>query len=358
VDDVLSYDAPFWGTYDNQSLLMRDKIGEWGRPHARYEKWQLNSLGYRGPELRPGTVRIVCFGASETFGLYEAPSQEYARQLERDLNELARRPTFQVVNAAFPGETLTTATLRVPEVVSQAHPSYALIYPTPANYIEITRESTNPPPLRPRTVPLTDRVLELRITNRLRNVLKQALPTTVQIKLKQLQIERDAAHLSVMETLPQENVEWFREDLNALVNALREHQVEPVLVTHATVFGPTFSAKDQDLLISWRRFYPALKEDGFIDMERRMNEVIREIAVRENLCLIDAANEMPPGREYFADFVHFTTIGAGVIAADLTAGLKPLLFCQPPAQTWLPSADPPQDLIICNSTKGIVARNR
>lgn len=353
VDDVLSYDAPFWGSYDNQSLLVRDKLGKWGKPGARYEKWQLNSLGYRGPELRPGTVRIVCFGASETFGLAEAPNEEYPRQLERNLNELAGGPRFQVLNLAFPGETLPTATLRVSEIVSQIHPSYALIYPTPATYIEMARDSVNRTRAQT-TKSVRDRILELRIATRGRNLLKQALPMPVQFRFMEVEIAIGSAHIPVMETLPERNVERFRDDLNALIETLRQHQIEPVLVTHATVFGPMYSPKDRDLLVWWRTFYPVLKENGFIDMEKRMNDVIRKIALREKLTLIDAAKEIPPGREYFADFVHFTTIGAGVMAADLTAGLKPVLFCHSQAKSSPASAEP-QDFIICNSSTGITA---
>ena len=76
-DDALTFGAPFWGTYNDQVLYTIDQIGKWGKPGARYERWQLNSLGYRGPELSLGTIRIVCFGASETFGLYEDPNEEY-----------------------------------------------------------------------------------------------------------------------------------------------------------------------------------------------------------------------------------------------------------------------------------------
>lgn len=357
LDDVLSYRAPFWGAYNDQSLYTFDKIGKWGKPGARYERWQLNSLGYRGPELRPGTERIVCFGASETFGLYEAPNEEYPRQLERDLNKLAGRPAFQVVNAAYPGETLTTAILRVPEIVSQVHPSYALIYPALANYIAIAPRSAHP--ARPQSsVTLSDRVFELRIADRVRNLLKNVLPRVVQTKLRQLQIERETAHISVMKTLPEENVERFREDLTALIDTLRDHQVEPVLVTHATVFGSTLTPRDRYLLTAWRKFYPMLKEEGFIDMEKRLNVVMRETAVCKKLILIDAANEIPKRPEYFGDFAHFTTSGAEVMAADLTAGLKPVIFSQSHGKTSIPAADWSPGSIGCRSSRGLAVSNR
>jgi lysophospholipase L1-like esterase len=357
LDDVVSYDAPFWGPYDNQSLLMIDQLGKWGKPGARYEKWQLNSLGYRGPELKPGTERILCFGASETFGLYEAPNEEYPRQLERDLNEASGGATFQVVNAAFPGETLATAIQRVPEVVSQVHPSYALIYTPPVNYIESPVRLANSARF-PRAVSLADRLFELRVANRVRNLLKTALPKAVQNKLRQLQIERDSAHSAVMERVPEENVDRFREDLKALIEALRERNVEPVLVTHATVFGSTLTPRDRDLLTEWRKFSPTLKEDGFMDMEMRINRVIRETAICEKLHLIDAANEIPPGPDYFADMVHFTSKGAEVMAADLTAGLQPVLFPYSYKMRLAPSTAALSDSAGCHSSQGLAASNR
>lgn len=326
LDDVLTYNAPFWGPYNNEILLQRDQLGRWGKPGARYEKWQLNSLGYRGPELRPGTKRIVCFGASETFGLYEAPGEEYPRQLERDLNQLAGKPEFQVVNAAFPGETLPTAILRVPEVVSQIHPVYALLYIPPANYIEIGKGARPSRPSEP--VSLTEEILQLRIAERVSNLLKNALPKVVQTELREFEIKRDTAHAVVMRTVPQKNVKQYRQDLISMIDALRAYGVEPILVTHATVFGPSPTTEDLDLLTEWRKFYPTLEEAGFLDMERRINEVTRDTAAREGLPLIDVANEMPHGSKYFADMVHFTTKGAGVMASDLAAGLKPVLFSE------------------------------
>lgn len=326
IDDVLTYNAPFWGPYNNEILLKPDKLGRWGKPGARYEKWQLNSLGYRGPELKAGTKRIVCFGASETFGLYEAPGKEYPRQLERDLNQFAGKPEFQVVNAAFPGETLQTAILRVPQVVSQIHPIYALLYVPPANYIKIDKPAS---PSRPsQSTSLTEGILQMRVAERVSNLLKVALPKVVQTELRDLEIKRATAHVAVMRVLPQKNVDQYRKDLISMIDTLRVYGVEPILVTHATVFGSSSTIQDPDLLVEWRKFYPTLEASGFMDMEHRINEVTRQVAGCEHLVLIDAADEIPPGPEDFADMVHFTTKGAGVMARDLAAGLEPVLFSQ------------------------------
>ena len=100
---------------------------------------------------------------------------------------------------------------------------------------------------------------------------------------------------------------------------------EPVLVTHATVFSHPLSASDRQMLTVWREWIPMLKEDGFVDMEQRMNQVIRAVAAERHLVLIDAATEIPPGNKYFGDFAHFTTQGAHLMAGKIAAGLEPAL---------------------------------
>jgi len=326
VDDVLTYGAPFWGPYNDDILLQRDSIGKWGRPGARYAKWQLNSLGYRGPEMRPGSLRIITMGASETFGLYEAPDQEYPRQLERDLNSWAGKDVFQVVNVAFAGETLPTAILRVPQIVDEIHPSYALIYPDLSSYIwmSMRTESAAKPPSQPRIS------FDSRLAGRVGNLLKQTLPTEIQNELRKVSMRREIAsrHYVVLDRLPEDRVEHFQHDLTTLIATLRDHGVEPVLVTHATVFHKPLVESDHVPLTTWRKIYPMLKEEGFLDMELRMNAVIRRTAADEHVPLIDADKEMPHGPTYFADMVHFTTFGAGVMAGILANGMEPILAPQ------------------------------
>ena len=332
VDDFFTYHAPFWGAYNDQVLFVHDQIGQWGRPGAKYDKWELNSLGYRGPELRSGTIRIVCFGASETFGLYEPAGQEYPRQLERILNSRAGTNVIQVVNVAYAGETIPTATLRTPEIIDKIHPAIAVIYPSLAEYIWLPwlKTISTSSPSEPKYAGKVQLSFQPRITRRFHTLLKQALPAAVQTKMREIETERDIAknHYDVVDRIPDENVLYFQRDLSKLIAELRARGVEPVLVTHATPFGKQLSEADMALLSSWRVFYPMLKENGFLDMERRLNDAIRQTAAREGIALIDVANEMPTGRTYFADFVHFTPVGAGVMASNLADGLQVLIGSQ------------------------------
>jgi hypothetical protein len=326
LDDYSSYGAPMWGPYDTEIMYVRDKIGRKGKPGARYKKWQLNSLGFRGPELQPGRVRIVCMGSSETFGLYEAPGEEYPRQLERELNAWAGRNLFEVVNVAHPGETVRTQILRVPETVEEVRPQIALIYPSPAQYIWLPWLKLDP---AAPTATTSRPHLEWRIASNLRELAKRLLPKAVQDYLSEREIRREVAvYGMVMDRVPEENIIQFHNDLEKLVKTLRDAGVEPVLVTHAMRFGPVLSVSsnsERHVLVSWRKFFPMLKEDGFLDMEWRMNGAIRQLATEQHLTLIDAAREISPGKQNFADFSHFTTAGAHLMAVHLAGELEPLL---------------------------------
>jgi len=327
VDDKVSYGAPFWGPYNIDRLYIHDELGQWGRPYGSYQKWRLNSLGYRGPELRPGTIRIVCLGASETFGLYEDPGQEYPRQLEGDLNSRWGADTLQVVNAGYLGESVATETRHVPQILAQVHPAMAIIYPSAATYIWLPWVGEKPDfhDQEARTEESTAFADQWRIYDRFRNLLKNALPQNVQTKLRELTISKEAREYPVEARVPEENVLVFQRDLSELADTLRQNGVEPVLVTHATEFGSPLTSDDRALLVAWRKFYPMLEEDGFIDMEKRMNDAIRFVASQNGFVLIDMESKIPHGRTDFADFTHFTNAGSSVMAAGLAEGLEPLI---------------------------------
>ena len=100
----------------------------------------------------------------------------------------------------------------------------------------------------------------------------------VQTRLQEHDIEKKTAGQQLMDRVPEENVVLFRSDLVSLVQALRQRGVEPILVTHATIFGKPLSHHDQQMLTAWRWWSPQLKEEGFLDMEQRMNAAIRAVA--------------------------------------------------------------------------------
>jgi lysophospholipase L1-like esterase len=327
VDDYVTYGAPVLGVYNSETMYERDAIGKRGKPHARFRKWQLNALGFRGPELDPKKTTIVCFGASETFGLYEREGFEYPRQLERELNERGGSTRFQVLNAAYPGESVHTALLRVPEIVAAARPAAAVVYGAPADYIWLPYLDAKAQPPGPIPQPW----FEFRLQERVHNVLKATLPLRLQDSLRAREIRADTTSAHAMDRLPEENIRRYHDDLRAMVAALRSLGVMPILVTHFHAFGDRLTERDRGLLTTWRKSYPMLKEEGFLDMERRMNAAMRQVADEQDVPLIDLSEQVPPGPRNFADFAHLTEAGASIVAEKLAEGMIPLLSTGSPA---------------------------
>jgi hypothetical protein len=344
IDDRINYGASIFDNYSNESLYIVDGSKKRGKPHARFKKWALNSLGFRGPELTDGGTRVVCFGSSETFGLYESEGNEFPRQLERHLNNESRGKKFQVVNVAYPGETLRSAAARVDEVVAFINPEFAIIYPSPGNYIWL-------PWLKPSSGARPNR-FELRIAENVRTLGKEILPHSVQDRMRRREIARESAKYGTLPRLPQENVEVFQKDLATLVEELQNRGVKVLLVTHATYFQEPLDQRQKQLLTAWRRFFPMLEEDGFLDMESRMNEVVRRVAFQYQVPLIDAERKLPRGSENFADFSHLTDKGASELATEISIALvnvdtgraaKPL-SSGPPELSPDDPAKPPKDV--------------
>ena len=140
IEDAILYNAPFFYNYTFDSMLYTyDKYGKTGRPNGRFQKWQLNSFGFRGDEIelnKPQYVtRIVCVGASETFGYYETPRHEWPAQLS-DILDAYKKGCYEVINTALPGRRLQSNTVHLKERVLRFKPDIVIFYPSGLYYMD------------------------------------------------------------------------------------------------------------------------------------------------------------------------------------------------------------------------------
>jgi hypothetical protein len=240
--------------------------------------------------------------------MYEPEGMEWARQLETELNRRAGRERYQVVNAGLPGQSISSFDRRAPNVLQQVGQSIVVLYPSPAIYIEPPPEIDVAP--RPRREPL----LQLRIADKLISRFDDE-------PLERLWIWIRTRHKIVWSRLPEENVSRFGRDLTRLLDLMSGQHVRIVLATHATRFGAGVTPREEPVLIAWRALYPTLEEPGFLDMENRMNAVIRREAAARSLILVDAARFLE-GPENFVEFTHFTAAGAGVLARAVADAMQ------------------------------------
>jgi lysophospholipase L1-like esterase len=318
LDDHLTFGAPLSGRYDMEQLFQPTPRGVRGVPNGRCMKWSLNSLGFRGTELQrfADQVRVVTYGASETFGIYEDVGREYPRALERVLNASDVGQRFEVINAGMPGMRVGSGVQLLRDIGASLHPDVVIVYPTPTHYIGVTR------PYCERTVSAranSSPGFKARMGEKLKDRLKAALPRNGLTLMRKAGIWWDTRGEAVVDRVDRASLDAFEHDLRCALGAIREAGAVPVLVTHANRFGAIRHPDDAYWLTGWRGQYPEMREGGFIDLENRANERIRATARGEKVILVDAAAALSGVPESFADHAHFTNEGAdrlGRLLAD------------------------------------------
>lgn len=336
VDDRIRWQAPILAAYSLDNIVLEGPGAPRNRPHTAYQNFRINNHGFRGPDFpleKPaGVVRVAVVGASETFGLYESPGREFPAQMQEILDKI-EPGRFQVINAAAVGMTPP----RIREYFHQWLTRFAIdvlvFYPTPVFYLDRQppRETNLEPVARPPS-PVPQHWSDLRLPQRLWVTLRQRLPDTFQTRLKEYVIalrRREIPH-TPWEQAPTDRAALFRRHLVELATDVQDAGVALVLATHANRFGDDWRKNDRDQMIGWVRFFPDAAPEGLLDMDARGNATIRAVADEFGLPVADVAAAVRKSPDRFADFAHFTDLGARE-AAD--AMVKAVLASRAKART-------------------------
>jgi hypothetical protein len=338
VEDWIQFRTPIFALERSQlDLLVRDTLGMHGRPGGRFQKWSLNAFGMRGPDVSlvkpPHVLRVVTAGASETFGLYESPGNEYPRQLEDTLNgRLADHRTAcgewhaQVLNAAMPGMSLPTIEQDIRLRIRPLNPDYVVLYATPAGYLDdvvpvaARRVSVAPDGSRlPRSNALFPRV-----AGRIRTQLKTLLPTALQDRIRHREITVTLARHSPnwrFDSVPLDRLKMFEADLRRAVGGIRSIGAIPVLMTHANRF---VGSADSDVaaLRMWEKFYPRASGRTIVAFDSAARLTTVAVARDSQAVLVDLAPTLARSHEgVFADYAHFTDLGAALAAGTASSSI-------------------------------------
>lgn len=330
IEDRIRWGMPLLASDTSTAdLMVSDRTGRHPAPGKRFRKWQINSVGTRGPEPDPSHAarRVLVLGASETFGLYESPGQEYVRQLADTL--AAGDCAADALNAGFVGMSLPTVEQDFRLRLASLQPKVVVYYPTPPQYLDdalpravvIDSNATAPPTSG----------WHSRFKLRARDAFKAMLPRAVLDLMRQRQTSQKRLGVSadsMFATIPAARLAAFESDLRRLVGTLRAHDAVPVLVTHGNAFIGTPKAGD-DRLRAWEKFYPRATGATLVAFDSAAAESVRRIAADSSVALVDAWREFHgvPAEEMFADFSHFTDAGSARMASLLRPAIAQALGC-------------------------------
>jgi lysophospholipase L1-like esterase len=322
VDDRVNYGAPLWSSYDAVGLreLDVDNILR-NTPGARFEKWKINSLGFRGDEIaqnKPlGGRRIVCLGQSETFGLYEGERGEWPARLARLIR--SAHPDVEVINASVVGTGRNDRQAYLQKYVLPLQPDVVILYMN-----VLSDGTTEERPLASTRSPHDAATFpHSRLIPKLKRRLVEMIPKEAADAARTWLIVRETHHreqdklrgVSPRDALPIENVVSFEWYVRRMVQFLRERGVTPILATYPTLVNET-NTERYHIQIARERIYhpPEFSEQGLFDTARKLNGVVRRVASDLAVPVVDADSSMPKTMEFFGDDVHYTDKGAEFVA--------------------------------------------
>jgi hypothetical protein len=334
--DTLRYDAPFWGDYSHLRLRTYDSDGiQYNIPLARFEKWQNNSLGFRGDEIalnKPaGTYRIACMGTSESYGLFEEPGKEWPRQLADKIGGNSR---LEIINISVVGLPLSKFQPYFEKYVKKIAPDMVILLINPCSYVIESERLSNKPPDQTAPVPakpaqpefglssIKEYISNMRINDKLTKSIKRLIPSDIlqkyQLRLSVKQVaEAERFRLinkSAYDTIPGKYIESYRKELQSLIDYYLANNMKVVLTSYPTLLSYENINMYPDLFLGARRYGVELSLKGMIDVTDKINRINEEMAVANGLDFVVLNELIPHTKDYFADNVHFTNKGAEFVA--------------------------------------------
>ena len=165
--------------------------GYGGRPNAKFEKWEINSQGFRSGEIsqeKPShEIRILVMGASETFGIYESPSHAFPELLDEYLNRVFPG-CYKIINTGFPGMSLPRMFEFFRSVAESIQPDIVIVYPSPQFYLDVKPPAelfSNQNSLKK----IKRNKFELRLKQKITIVFKKILPPSLQTLIRRSALE-------------------------------------------------------------------------------------------------------------------------------------------------------------------------
>lgn len=342
IDDKISFSAPLIPKYNSDSLRSYDKDGlPINVPNSRFEKWQHNRYGFRGPdfeEISPvGTTRIICLGASESYGLHESPGKEWPAQLQ----ELLPSPQFQIVNASRAGLGFNSYERYVEKYILPLHPDKLVLVINPLFYFDnlekslsIKKSTTRSGPQSPGRSRIQTVIDNCRSLPKIKTTVKAAFAANFPNVFERYQVwnlmrqlkNYEATSLKGKQTLdqvPDEYVKHLHTDLKRLVSSISQHNIDVIVCTYPSLASHENIDRYPVQLLDLRRFFARYSLVGVAAAIDAFNTTVTTVASEMKIKLVEGNKSVPKTSEFFGDGVHYTDRGALFFATAVAKQVNP-----------------------------------
>jgi hypothetical protein len=299
---------------------------------SRGLRYRINGKGYRGRDFEwqkpPGTLRVLVYGGSSVFDIYQDEGEDWPARLERVLAQ--RGIPAEVINAGIPGHASLDS---VGLLLAEGHrlgPDYVL-FSHGWNDLKYFRDPT---PVLRQLRPLRLRESLLRPQGRLDAALAARSHLYRHLRIRFLRWDRG---LGAEGRLPEgplrdafapEQVEQFALAVATFVDLARNAGAVPVLVTQPLLVAPGNGDAERELI---HYQFVGLGHAALARAHAAADRAVREVARAKRVVLIDASARMSGRRIWFRDAAHLSDAGSAELAALVGRELAALMAPAPPA---------------------------
>ncbi len=276
-------------------------------------------LGGQLGAKKAGEIRYWIASSSHAEDSYLSRELIFPTRLEKLLRESGHNA--MVVNASHAGMTIQANQTDLEARGRRIHPDIVILYQMSTQIAELSKMLLSPrrsestkaedsgaaplPPVQPNVIV---RVFE---------------NTSIYALLKGNLSNRLAGQRVLADTLGEQGDAAFERQVLAFVQTARRIGAEPILCTFATSHTrPQFPYIPGTVSGFLFRYNMYLSVIGWLDTVDRFNDVIRRIAAREHLRLVELDTVLSGREEYFRDFVHFTPEGHARVAQTIFSRLR------------------------------------
>jgi lysophospholipase L1-like esterase len=266
---------------------------------------RINSWGFRDDEVvepvPDNALRVWIVGGSTTFDIYSRDNASAWPNLVEDrLQAALPERAVEVLNAGIPGDALMGSVEELQTWGARFEPDLVVLYHGP-NDLRMQRRQEElqkgPPPLPPQSL------LSRLALHRLLARTSRPKPWTGELAF-----------------VPERHLRMASDGLRAAIRQTRQLGAEPVLVTHPLrvvrsedgALGPEMNELASLLMLPGEEAIKAL--DAY-------NELVREMAKRERIQLIEVAPAVDSSPENWGDLTHFRRPGSEICAQVVAEAL-------------------------------------
>jgi len=287
-------------------------------PNAQVGPIEINSLGFRGPEIpisKPERrIRIAFLGASTTFcAEVSDKSMVWPDLVVAGLRARFPGTEFDYVNGAVPGYRVETSHKNLNYKIEKLNPDIVVIYHATndlSHEVGLEAESQGLMPSGDHQPGWFSQHL----------LLWELAEKNIRVKFAQRGAESDHGRVVLDEKRLGSK---FRENLRELIKASSSDNRRVAVATFSARLRPEQSVDEmKQSAVSALVYMPFMSLDNLLFGYARYNEIIRQVASDHGALLIGGENEIPGDASHFVDSVHFTDAGSRRMADRVVEALS------------------------------------